>query len=73
MARNIVIGKKDSKSTDPVCNSAAYCCWYETTKEFSNICTNRNALVCQLRREEVFGEEVPEARNEKTKEISAHY
>ncbi|MDR2349556.1 MAG: hypothetical protein LBF41_02870 [Deltaproteobacteria bacterium] len=56
MARDITIGDK-IKCANPSCDSAAYCCWYETSKDLGNICTNRNALVCQIRREEVFGDE----------------
>ncbi|MDR1165636.1 MAG: hypothetical protein LBO66_07155 [Deltaproteobacteria bacterium] len=65
MATDLVLNKNETKCLDPGCNSAAYCCWYETTKEFSNICTNRNALVCQLRREEVFGGEEAERMAQK--------
>jgi hypothetical protein len=43
----------DAKS--PNCNSADQCCWYETTNDDSSTCHNRNTLVCQRRREEVFG------------------
>jgi hypothetical protein len=57
MAKDLTIGDKKKTCTNPACNSAAYCCWYETTRELSNVCINRNNLVCQLRREEVFGED----------------
>ncbi|MDR2459866.1 MAG: hypothetical protein LBE38_03650 [Deltaproteobacteria bacterium] len=56
MAKDLTIGDKKVNCNNPGCDSAAFCCWYETTKEFSNICTNRNNLVCQLRRDEVFGD-----------------
>jgi hypothetical protein len=56
MARDLTIGDKQVNCNNPVCDSAAYCCWYETTREIGDICTNRNNLVCRIRREEVFGE-----------------
>ncbi|MDR1608537.1 MAG: hypothetical protein LBT38_09055 [Deltaproteobacteria bacterium] len=39
----------------PTCLKADQCCWYETATDESSACHNRNTLVCQQRREEVFG------------------
>ncbi|MDR1872275.1 MAG: hypothetical protein LBS60_10245 [Deltaproteobacteria bacterium] len=40
---------------DPSCPKADQCCWYETTTDQSSACHNRTALVCQTRRDELFG------------------
>jgi len=37
------------------CSIAAQCCWYETHTEVDKACSNRNTLICQKRRDEVFG------------------
>jgi hypothetical protein len=54
MATDLNINDGKRKSTGPACDSAPFCCWYETSGELAADCTNRNNLVCQLRREEVF-------------------
>jgi hypothetical protein len=56
MAINIFT-RKDLKldAKDPSCRWADQCCWYETATDNSSACHNRNALVCQRRRDEVFG------------------
>ncbi|MDR2140708.1 MAG: hypothetical protein LBR11_02790 [Deltaproteobacteria bacterium] len=56
MAINICT-RKDIKldAKYPNCHWADQCCWYETTTDQSSACHNRNTLVCQRRREEVFG------------------
>jgi hypothetical protein len=46
----------------PSCHWADQCCWYETANDQSNACFNRNTLVCQQRREEVFGGTAPKGR-----------
>jgi hypothetical protein len=40
---------------DPSCPKADQCCWYETATDQSSACHNRHALVCQTRRDELFG------------------
>ncbi|MDR3153068.1 MAG: hypothetical protein LBW85_02065 [Deltaproteobacteria bacterium] len=54
MATDLTITDKQEKHLGPACLSAPRCCWYETSGEREADCTNRNALVCKLRREEVF-------------------
>ncbi|MDR2199249.1 MAG: hypothetical protein LBR53_07340 [Deltaproteobacteria bacterium] len=56
MARDLTIGKEAAKKAEPACRAAEHCCWYETSRETARECSHRNELVCQLRREEVFGE-----------------
>ncbi|MDR2352685.1 MAG: hypothetical protein LBF22_05885 [Deltaproteobacteria bacterium] len=56
MAKDLAIGKKEIQDLNPGCNDAPHCCWYETTKEYSNTCANRNALICKLHRDEVFSQ-----------------
>ena len=56
MAKDIKLGESKLKHSDPVCKAAEHCCWYETSREFSDVCSHRNELICHLRREEVFGE-----------------
>jgi hypothetical protein len=66
MATDFTISNSKRKTTGPACNSAPCCCWYETSGEFGGDCTNRTALVCQLRREEVFsGDTPPPSRSDK--------
>jgi hypothetical protein len=55
MAINIYTKKEAKLSANPNCHWADQCCWYETAADNSSACHNRNALVCQQRREEVFG------------------
>jgi hypothetical protein len=54
MATDLNINDSRRKSSNPACNSAPGCCWYETSGEYGGDCTNRTDLVCQIRREEVF-------------------
>jgi hypothetical protein len=56
MATNISTRRDLSiKSQNPSCLLADQCCWYETTNDSNAVCHNRNTLICQQRREEVFG------------------
>jgi hypothetical protein len=64
MATNLNITDSAYKSTGPACNDAPCCCWYETSGETEGDCTNRNNIVCQLRREEVFNGSAPSPRSD---------
>jgi hypothetical protein len=57
MAKNLKIGDTQRNKSNPACKSAEHCCWYETSKEFSNVCSHRNELICHLRRQEVFDDQ----------------
>ncbi|MDR2405362.1 MAG: hypothetical protein LBE27_03225 [Deltaproteobacteria bacterium] len=57
MAKDLLISNKtQGNNSNPICKVAEHCCWYETNRESSTVCAHRNELICQLRREEVFGE-----------------
>jgi hypothetical protein len=53
-----IINNQNIQDASPDCNCADQCCWYETTVDSGAACANRTALVCQIRREEVFGQAV---------------
>ena len=58
MAKDIKIGDNTLNHSDPACKAAEHCCWYETSLDSSNVCSHRNELICHLRREEVFGDQL---------------